>query len=307
MKSFSSYLILFISVAITSALVNASNSVVEYSQMDHLDKDTNLKIGDRLKYSVIEDREPHKFVFVNDRGYVKIPLIGDIKATKKTCFKLAKDIKKKLEVDYYYQATVIIEQDTKANYRGQVSLLGRVSSQGAQAIPSDEVFKVSDVILRAGGFSAGADKNNVTLIRKNPNNPEAELKFVLDIGKMLETGNFDEDMIVEPDDTILVSKLEKADGQFYVSGKGVRSPGLYNLPDDRELTVSKAILQAGGFTDFADRKNVKVIRGDPEIAKGEKNLTVNVAIILDEGKRDYDPIVFPNDIIKVKERWIAIK
>src|SRR5437879_3015309 len=49
---------------------------------------------------------------------------------------------------------------------------------------------------------------------------------------------------------------KRVTGKVYVSGQ-VRNSGGYEIPAGEVLTVSKAILNAGGFSDFTDRMNVR--------------------------------------------------
>ena len=87
---------------------------------------------------------------------------------------------------------------------------------------------------------------------------------------------------------------------------GARStdPG-FSIPNERDFTVSKAIIQAGGFTRFADKKRVQLIRADPNLAEEEKTILVNVTDVLERGIRDFDPEINADDIIRVKERAIS--
>jgi polysaccharide export outer membrane protein len=78
---------------------------------------------------------------------------------------------------------------------------------------------------------------------------------------------------------------------FYVTGE-VRASG--NYPYKTSITVSKAIATAGGFTDFANKRKVKLIRAD-----GRKQ-TINCNEVIDHPERD--PQVFPDDKIHVPRR-----
>jgi polysaccharide biosynthesis/export protein len=51
----------------------------------------------------------------------------------------------------------------------------------------------------------------------------------------------------------------KSPGRVYLTGQ-VRTQGPLDIPPDEILTVSKAILRAGGFGDFANQKIVKLVR-----------------------------------------------
>ena len=54
-----------------------------YSQMDLLDDERLLEIGDRFVYLVEEEKEAEINVFINGRGNVKLPLIGEVLALGK--------------------------------------------------------------------------------------------------------------------------------------------------------------------------------------------------------------------------------
>jgi protein involved in polysaccharide export with SLBB domain len=99
--------------------------------------------------------------------------------------------------------------------------------------------------------------------------------------------------------TVIISvKSMTSKGVIYVMG-GVRSPGPMELPRDDVLTVSKAILRAGGFDDFADQKHVQVTRK----ASGTNAVfTVNVSAVLDKSKIDQDRDTQPGDFIYVPEK-----
>lgn len=274
------------------------------SQMELLDDERNLAVGDRLVYEVLEEREDPVLLFVDDRGQVRVPLIGNVDALGKTPRALAYEIKAKAEVDYFYQATVMLRHQAAQNSRGRVTIVGHVRSQGPQMIPADEVLTVSAALLRAGGVVPGGDASKITVTRKDSSAPGGERQIVLDIGHMFETGDFAEDMPVQPDDLILVPKSDSTGGQVYVLG-AVNAPGLYEVPATGDFTLSKAILRAGGFTRFADKRRVKLIRQDESLPEDQRTLEINVADILDRGQREFDVIVKPDDIIRVGERTIV--
>lgn len=82
---------------------------------------------------------------------------------------------------------------------------------------------------------------------------------------------------------------------FFVQGQ-VKQPGRY--PYSGELTVIKAIDTAGGFSDFADRKQVRLIR------EGDAIFIVNCDKIQKDPSQD--PRILPGDQLRVplrKWRW----
>lgn len=102
---------------------------------------------------------------------------------------------------------------------------------------------------------------------------------------------------------ISVDLMTKSRGKVYLVGP-VRMPGPEDIPSDEVLTLSKAILRAGGFTDFADRHHVKITRqgGAGEIDK--ETLVVDVGEIFDKGKTENDVALKPGDLIYVPERLV---
>ncbi len=99
---------------------------------------------------------------------------------------------------------------------------------------------------------------------------------------------------------VAVDQMARSRGKVYVVGP-VRAPGYLEIPSDEVLTLSKAILRAGGFTDFAKKTGVRVTRktnGKDEV------FTVDVKEILEKGKTDLDLALLPGDFIYVPERGV---
>lgn len=83
----------------------------------------------------------------------------------------------------------------------------------------------------------------------------------------------------------------------------VSRQGRYELAPEDDLTVSQAVLRAGGFSQFAQTKKVKVIRKTP---KGSVTIIVNLDDIMRLGKLEYDIPIRPEDVIIVTEKVINI-
>ena len=90
---------------------------------------------------------------------------------------------------------------------------------------------------------------------------------------------------------------EKSRGSVYVYG-AVKGQGPQEIPPDETYTVSKAIIRAGGFGDFADKRKVKLTR------KNGKDITVDLKRIIEQGRTDEDVVVQPDDQIYVPQRLI---
>jgi protein involved in polysaccharide export with SLBB domain len=93
----------------------------------------------------------------------------------------------------------------------------------------------------------------------------------------------------------------KTRGKVYIWGQ-VRSQGPIEIPSEENFTAGKAILRAGGFGDFADKKGIKVIRTNPDGTK--QTFQLNMVDILEKGKTEKDKSLQPDDFIIVPSRMI---
>jgi protein involved in polysaccharide export with SLBB domain len=90
---------------------------------------------------------------------------------------------------------------------------------------------------------------------------------------------------------------EKSRGRVYVYG-AVKGQGPQEIPPDETYTVSKAIIRAGGFGDFADKRKVKLTR------KNGQDITVDLKKVIEQGRTEEDVVVQPDDQIYVPQRLI---
>jgi polysaccharide export outer membrane protein len=80
----------------------------------------------------------------------------------------------------------------------------------------------------------------------------------------------------------------------------VNSPGKFELPEEKTMTLLEAIALAGGFTKDAKLETVKIMR----VNQGQKEtLTINVKDITDRGQKEDDVTLQPDDIIVVPESF----
>jgi len=90
---------------------------------------------------------------------------------------------------------------------------------------------------------------------------------------------------------------EKSRGRVYVTGS-VRGPGPQEIPPDESYTVSKAVIRAGGFGDFANTRKVRVTR------KGGQDFVVDLKNVIERGKSDEDLVLQPDDQIYVPQKLV---
>jgi protein involved in polysaccharide export with SLBB domain len=102
---------------------------------------------------------------------------------------------------------------------------------------------------------------------------------------------------------IAVDSMARSRGKVYLVG-AVHMPGPQELPSDEVLTLSKAVLRAGGFTDFAEPHHVKITRQGSGGDSDKVTLVVDVGQIFDEGKTEKDVPLKADDLIYIPERLI---
>jgi protein involved in polysaccharide export with SLBB domain len=102
---------------------------------------------------------------------------------------------------------------------------------------------------------------------------------------------------------VAVDSKPRSRGKIYLVG-AIGAPGPQDVPSDETLTLSKAILRAGGLTSFAKGTAVQVTRSVGPPPGEETKIIVNVTQILEKGKTDLDLTLQPGDLIFVPERMI---
>ena len=90
---------------------------------------------------------------------------------------------------------------------------------------------------------------------------------------------------------------EKSRGRIYVYGS-VKGQGPQEIPPDEAYTVSKAIIRAGGFGDFANKRKIKLTR------KNGQDVTIDLKRVIEEGHTEEDVVLSPDDQIYVPQRLI---
>lgn len=103
---------------------------------------------------------------------------------------------------------------------------------------------------------------------------------------------------------VVVEQLSRSRGKVYLVG-AVRVPGPQDLPSDETLTAGKVVMRAGGFTEFADKKRVKITRHLNPDETGSKVIVVNLTDVLEKGIAGKDEELRPGDLIYVPERAIS--
>ena len=168
-----------------------------------LDNRHLIRPGDKLSFRVAEDREDAKPLVVTDSGEIELPQpFGRFTAAGKTCRTLAQEIKTALEKDYYKQATVHLGLDALNNSRGKAYISGQVTKPGPVDIPVNSPLKLSQAILSVVP-TQWAKLREVKVVRQKGSETQTT---IVDVDAILNKGRLEKDMILEPDDLIIVGE-----------------------------------------------------------------------------------------------------
>lgn len=281
----------------SSKKVNAMNERIMMSTLSsRRTSSREYRIGpqDLLEISVFEVEKLNKTARVSSQGNINLPLIGILRVKGLTTDELEKEIRNLLADKYLQdpQVTVLIKE-----YRNQ-----RISVMGAVKNPS--VFDVTgpktvlEMLAIAGGLRE--DAGPLLFLLRPPKEEEIFQKekgdydrrpetFVIDLEGLLIEGNLKLNVPLLHGDVINVP----ISGRVFVGGE-VKSPG--GFPKGNKMTLSQAIIQAGGLKFQADASVTRLIRY-AEKGTNKEVLTFNVYAI-QKGK-DGDPYLKENDIVFV--------
>lgn len=181
-------------------------SFAPVERMESVDPDAKLGPGDELTIEIEQDREGGFPRLVSATGEIDVPPYGRVKIAGKTTAEAAAEIKRLLEKDYYYTATVRLSLDRRprmAVKAGTVTISGEVRGVGSVDLEAGARMTVSQAILRAGGFGPFANKRKVQVTRTEGG---VSKQFFVDVNEILEKGRVDKDVEVRDGDRINVSR-----------------------------------------------------------------------------------------------------
>lgn len=240
----------------------------------------NYVLGPRdiISITVYEQKDLDVEARIAEDGQVNLPLIGQVTAAGRTVKSFEADLEAKYS-EYIYgpQVTVFI----KEYHSLEVSVLGEVKKPGLYQLSGDSTLM--ELASQVGGFTHEAGGTLVILRPSKEPGGKTEA-IIIDTEKLLGGDGAAQNIKIYDGDTINVPKADV----FFVFGE-VKKPGSYKMESDVAHTVIKAISIAGGFTDMAAKKSIKITR--------------EVGAQTMEFKADMHTQVQPHDIIVVPESF----
>jgi polysaccharide export outer membrane protein len=175
-------------------------------RMMSVDPDAKLAPGDAITVEIEQDREGGFAKRVSVTGEIDVPPYGRVKVAGRTTSEAASEIKRLLEKDYYYVATIRLSLDGRsiaANKTGTVTLAGELRMVGPQDLEDGNKLTVSQAVMKAGGFSAFANRSKVQVTRTEGGQTK---QFVVDVQRVIEKGAVDQDPVLVDGDRIFVPR-----------------------------------------------------------------------------------------------------
>lgn len=171
-----------------------------------VDPNRKLTQGDLLSIRIEEDREAAVPLIVTPTGHISVEPIGQVKVAGLTPAQAATEIKRRLEGDYYYTATVRLSLDrvNQDAALGTVYLSGELMRVGPLPIYADRPLTLSQAVLQAGGISKFGDKKKVIVYRAVPGGETK--KFEINYRDIVERGKIEQDLLLQDGDKIFVPR-----------------------------------------------------------------------------------------------------
>jgi len=233
--------------------------------------------GDVLKIEVYDHADLTTVARVNGDGTIGVPLLGQIAVENLNVSQISELLSKKLEDGYIIapQVSVFIEE-----FRSKkVIILGQVHKPGLYELQGQTTLL--ELISKAGDLKEDAGEK--VILKRRPMISAEDVSVIeIDMKKLVEQGDSSLNIPIVDGDSIYITKA----GVFYVTGE-VKKPDMYKY---EKTTVIKAITMAGGLSDRASARHVKIIR---KINDQEE--------ILEQVKMD-EPVL-PDDVIVVQESF----
>jgi polysaccharide export outer membrane protein len=254
------------------------------------EESAEYKIGpkDVLEISILSVSEITNLrVRVSEEGLITLPLLGEVEVGNLTKFEVEKKLARLAgeKVVLNPQVTVhILEYLSR-----RVSVVGAVEKPGPFELLGRRT--VLSVLSEAGGLTRDAGEE-IIVIRQLPGGGSTSIRIPID--GLFVDGDPELNIALEPGDVINVP-IDKT-VLIYVFGQ-VKNPGALQVKRSSLPTLTQAIAQAGGFTDRANKKKVRIRRKDA--AGKEIEFSVNVRSIL-KGKIKDIPLQV-NDTVYVPE------
>lgn len=235
--------------------IDSSEQITELNQK--LFADANISVdrsdyllgpGDLIEVKVFESEKLNTIVRVSSRGYVSLPLLGEVNLKGKTAHEAEILIENKYKNNYIKNPHVSVF--VKEHHSQKVTVVGEVEKPGTYDYPSRQ--RLVDALAIAGGLTEKAGQI-VHIRRLSSVSEDSSQTFLINLDELINEGKIGLNIGINGGDVIFVPEA----GLYYVDG-AVRKPGEYHIKEN--LSVRKALLSAGGLATYANKKDLVLMR-----------------------------------------------
>jgi polysaccharide export outer membrane protein len=236
---------------------------------------------DVLEIQVWERKDLNQTVFVRPDGRTSLPLVGEIMVAGKTVQELQDHLAKVYDKTSQNAVVTVMVKEIKSR---PVYFVGGFGRPGPMQLTRE--LSLMQAISIIGGVQPGGDAEHGYLLR-------GDKRIAVDFNKLLQKGDLSQNTQLEPGDTVVVPIADLV----FVQGE-VRAPAPIKYTTD--LTVLKAITQAGGLTPLAAGGRVDLLRG--KTGEKKERIRIDVDKIIKSPEENPDVGLKPDDIIYVPQR-----
>src|SRR5262245_47708948 len=208
-------------------------------------KDYIVGPEDVLEVQVWDNKDLNHTGFVRPDGKTSLPLVGEIQAAGKTVQQLQDDLAAIYSKTIKQPVVTVIVKEIRSR---PVHFVGGFGKPGIVQLTRD--LNLLEAVALVGGLLPTADAENSYILRDGQRIP-------VDFDKLVKRGDLSQNIQLRSGDSVVAPIADLV----YVQGE-VKSPGPIKYTS--ELTIAKAITQAGGTTPLAAPGRVDLLRGDDE-------------------------------------------
>ena len=244
--------------------------------------------GDSIVVHVPEAEEiPTDPLRVGSDGYVRLPLVGRLRAEGLTTAELEQEITARLGAFLKHPEAIV----TVSELRSQpVSVIGAVKDPGVHQLEGRK--SLVEMLSLAGGLGPEAGAK-IKITRRSEWGAIPLTGATLDetgrysvaeveLADLMEARRPELNVLVKPEDVISVPRAE----MVYVIGAVERAGG-FVLNEKDSVSVLQALALAGGLDSTAKKKEVKILRTTGE-GEDRVEITVNLKAVMEGKAEDVD-------------------
>lgn len=176
------------------------------------DEHYKLRPGDEIRLEVFRESEiSGTFRLTRPEGLIRHPLLGDVTFKGLTLAEAETYVHQRLAEDFLVNPRVILRlarepEPPRAPEEAelQVLVMGQVRNPGAVTFRRGESLTLLEAISLAGGFTKGASRNRVRVIRETDGNPKT---IRVRVGDVLAGRKGHHNLELKPGDTISVPEV----------------------------------------------------------------------------------------------------